>query len=122
MPLKMKFELRVPQLPKNGCEIIFVDGPRDGQKLTCESLGHGSGGHSEAEQFWVLTKGGELGSRFMGISPGYLNALQDQAIFHSDGTVSGIGPAQAHVYEVIRRVEDDGVLRITCQYEGTKDG
>lgn len=94
----MENKIELPPMPANGCEFLFKGGPRDGQFESCEKYGARAPGMTEAESYWFLTRDGKVGSCFGGISPGYMQALQNDAVFNEDGTIGGIGLAQSHLF------------------------
>lgn len=115
-------KLTLPPLPSNGCEFRFHGGPRDGQVARCQRYGEQSPAISEAEGYWFLTRGGEVGRSFGGMSPGYLEQFHRDAKIQPDGSITGIGLAQLHVYEVVDNELIDEVACVSCIYRGTPDG
>lgn len=111
-------EIKLPTFPENQRVVFFFEGgPKDGESEVSDSSGYDKELNA-AQHYWIMTGGGEIGHRFGGISPGYMRSLQTHAKFNSDGTVSGIGPAQMHLYEVDQRIESYDEIKVTCKYNG----
>jgi hypothetical protein len=109
-----------PELPTvpTGKTIVFQfrGGPRDGNIRRSDNPDEGVRG------FWLISKGGMVGNRFAGMSPGYRDALMEGGIHHSKESLlesyRKLGPAQAHEYEVIDRRETTDEIVVVCEYVG----